>query len=159
MHATALSSRNKEAIHLASHRTVRVPPAQSAAVIDAVLGTYARKAGALAAATRAFRTAREPLAAIADARRDVIEAEATLDVLGWQPGARAGVVELTGPPGAVREVLYEALAAATERARAACREYERARIGRAALAAAVGDVVSLHELFDGLEAVDAPEAS
>jgi hypothetical protein len=36
-----------------------------------------------------------------------------------------------------------------------CRSYEAGRVGREVLAASVGDVVVLHELFAGLEAVDA----
>jgi hypothetical protein len=142
---------------MATHRTVRVPAAQAAAIVDASIAMYARRAGALAGATRAYRVDREPLAAVVDARRDVIEAEATLDVLGWQPGSRGGDVELSGPPGAVREVVYDALVAATERARAACRAYEGARIGGGELATAMADVAALHELFAGLEAVDAAE--
>lgn len=140
------------------HHAVRVPPAQAAAIIDALIATYARKAEALAVATRAYRTDREPLAAVVDARREVIEAEATLDALGWQPGPRADDLELAGPTDAVREVLYAALLAAADYARTACRDYERARIDRAELGAAVADLTALHELFAALEQADAPEA-
>jgi hypothetical protein len=154
MFATALTIRNAEEPAMPSHRTVRVPPAQAAAVVNAVISAYARKAGALAEATRAYVAGREPLASIVEARREVIEAEATLDTLGWEPGPRGREVELTGPAGAVREVVYDALVAAAGTARAACREYERALIDRAQLAAAVANVTALHELFDRIEAAD-----
>lgn len=142
---------------MTSHNSVRVPAAQAAAIVDASIATYARKAEVLAAATRAYRAVREPLATVVDARRDVIEAEGTLDALGWEPGA--GDLELAGSTGAVREVLYTAMVAAADQARTACREYERGRIDRAALSAAVADVGALHELFAALEEADAPEAS
>jgi hypothetical protein len=141
-----------------SHHTVRVPAAQAAAVLDALITTYAQKADELAAAARAYRHAREPLAAVEDARRDVIESEGALDTTGWELGARDADLELAGATGGVREVLYAALLAATDAARTACRDYERGRIARSALAAAVADVAALHELFAALEEADAPES-
>jgi hypothetical protein len=141
------------------HSSVRVPAAHAGVVVDTLLATYARKAEALAAATRGYLAEREPLAAVVDARRAVIEAESTLDTLGWQPGPRSADVEVAGPVGAVREVLYEAMVVATDLASAACHDYESARIDRRALAAAIADVAALHELFAALEETDSPDES
>jgi hypothetical protein len=54
----------------------------------------------------------------------------------------------------VREVLYATLLAVVEACGERCREYEAGRVGPEALAAAVDDVVVVHGLFAGLEAVD-----
>ena len=143
---------------MARHHTVRVPAAQAARVLDALVAAYARKADALGAAARAYRADREPLAAVVDARREVIDAEAALDAIGWELGDRTAELELAGPAGAVREILYTALLAAAEAARTACRDYERGRLDRAALAAAVAGVTGLHGLFAALEEADSPEA-
>jgi len=143
---------------MARQRTVRIPAAQAALVLDALVAAYARKADALGAAARAYGAGREPLAAVVGARREVIDAEASLDAIGWQLGDRTADLELSGPAGAVREILYTALLAAADAARTACREYERARIDRPALAAAMAGVGALHDRFAALEAADSPEA-
>jgi hypothetical protein len=134
------------------HRSVRVPAAQAPAVLEALVTTYAVKADALGVA--AAGSPDTPLAVVQDARRELAEAEDALDAVGWRVGPGAGF-ELAGPAGMVREVLYGALLGAAEAVGERCREYEAARVGRSALAGAVADVVVLHELFAGLEAVDA----
>jgi hypothetical protein len=139
------------------HHSVRVPAAQAPGILDALIGAYARRADRLAAAVRAYRDGGEPLATLEDARRDVIEAEDALDAVGWDLGARGAELELAGPAGDVREVLYAALLAAADAARAACRDYERGRIDRAALTAAVAHVAAMHDLFAGIEGADAPD--
>jgi hypothetical protein len=140
-------------------RSVRIPAPQAAAIVDSLLAAYARRVDGLAAAARSYRRTREPLAAVEEARREVIETEGALDAIGWERGPRRAEIELAGPPGEVRDVLYEALVAAADAARAACRAYERGRIDRVALAAAVADVTALHERFAALEDADAPDAS
>ena len=130
------------------HRSVRVPDAQAAVVLDALVTTYAVKADALAAAAGTA-----PLPVVEDARRELAEAEDALDAIGWETGP--GGFELAGPAGLVREVLYAALLAAIEACGERCREYEAGRVGREALAAAVEDVGAVHALFSALEAVDA----
>jgi hypothetical protein len=142
---------------MAKHHTVRVPAPQAAGVLHALVSTYAQKVDALAEAARAYAADREPLQAVVAARREVIEAEGTLEALGWQLGPQGSEVELEGPAGSVREILHAALVAATDAASAASRDYESARIGRTALAAAVADVVTLHGLFDALEEADASD--
>jgi hypothetical protein len=137
-------------------RGVRVPAAQSAVVLEMLINTYAVKADALAAAAGAYDdTPRDPLVEIQDARRELAEVEDALDALGWPPGPLAPALDLTGPPGLVREVLYGALLAAAETVGERCREYEAARVDRAGLAAAVDDVAVLHRLFAAFEATDA----
>jgi hypothetical protein len=140
------------------HR-ITIPAARTAAIVDALVATYAHAVDQLAAAVRAYRDDREPLVVVDDARRDVIEAEDMLDAVGWERGPRPTELEVAGPTGTVRETLYLALLAAADGARAACRAYERGKIDRAALAAAVADVAGLHDLFAALEEADAPEAS
>ena len=130
-------------------RSVSVPVAQAPAVLEALITTYAVKADALATAAGSA----PPLEAVQDARRELAEAEDVLDALGWQTGP--GALELTGPAGLVREVLYATLLAVVEACGERCREYEAGRVGPEALAAAVDDVGVVHGLFAGLEALDA----
>jgi hypothetical protein len=140
-------------------RTLRIPAAQADSIVAALLDVYARRIDRLAAAVRAYRHAREPHAGIEDARRAVIETEAMLDVTGWVPGPRHEGIEVAGPPGDVRDVIYAALVAAADGVGVACRAYERGRIDRPALASAVAGLAGLHELFAALEAADAPDDS
>jgi hypothetical protein len=140
------------------HR-VTVPAARTATIVDALVATYARALEQLAASVRAYRDDREPLAAVEEARRDAIEAEGMLDAAGWERGPRLTDLEVAGPTGTVREALYVALVASADAARTACRAYERGKIDRTALAAAVADVVGLHDLFAALEEADSPEPS
>jgi hypothetical protein len=135
-------------------RHIRVPVAQAGIVLDALVTTYAVKADALAAAAGAYQPTRDPLAGVNDARRELAEAEDALDAVGWHSGPAAGALELAGPPGLVREVLYAALLGAAEAVGERCREYEAAHADAAALAAAVEDVAVLHRLFAALEAAD-----
>jgi hypothetical protein len=137
------------------HRTIRVPAAQAAAVLEALVTTYAVKADALAAAAGGYQDTREPLAVVLDARRELAEAEDLLEGLGWRLGPRGDDLELAGPAGLVREVLYGALLAAAEAAVDGCREYEAGRADRPALATAIADLTALHELFAALEASEA----
>ena len=137
------------------HRSVRVPAAQAAAVLEALVTTYAVKADALAASAGGYQDTREPLAIVQDARRELAEAEDALDAIGWRLGARGEGLELAGPAGLVREVLYGALLAAAEAVGERCREYEAGRAGRDVLAGAVADVAVLWQLFAGFEAADA----
>jgi hypothetical protein len=134
-------------------RSIPIPAAQAPAVLEALLTTYAVKADALAAAAGAYQDAREPLTAVADARRELAEAEDALEALGWRPPP-TGDLELAGPAGLVREVLYGALLGAAEAVGERCREYEAGRTGVAALAGAVDDVVVLHRLFAVLEVAE-----
>jgi hypothetical protein len=134
------------------HRSVPIPAAQAPAVLEALVTTYAVKAEALATAANGYPET--PPVLVQDARRELAEAEDALDGVGWRVGQGAGF-ELAGPAGLVREVLYGALLGAAEAVGERCREYEAGRAGRDALARAVGDVVALHELFAGWEAVDA----
>jgi hypothetical protein len=127
------------------HRSVSVPAAQAAAVLEALLTTYAVKADALAAAAGT-----EPLTVVHDARRELAEAEDALDAIAWQAAP-----ELCGAAGLVREVLYGALLGAVEACAERCVEYEAGVVGRDGLAAAVGDVVALHALFAEIEALEA----
>jgi hypothetical protein len=136
------------------HRSIRVPAAQAAAVLEALVTTYAVKADALAAAAGAYQDAREPLAVVNDARRELAEAEDALEALGWRPGPPGGDLELAGPAGLVREVLYGALLGAAEAVGERCRDYEAGRADDTALATAVADVAALHRLFAALEAAE-----
>ena len=125
-----------------------MPAAQAPAVLEALVTTYAVRADALATAAGAGS-----LAAVQEARRELAEAEDALDAVSWQAGP-AGL-ELSGRAGLVREVLYGALLAVVEACGERCRDYEAGRIGREALASAVGDVVAVHALFAEVEAADA----
>ena len=136
-------------------RTIHVPSAQAATVLEALVTTYAVKADALAVAAGGYQDTREPLAVVLDARRELAEAEDLLEGLGWRLGPRGDDLELAGPAGLVREVLYGALLAAAEAAVDRCREYEAGRAGRAALATAIADLTAVHELFATLEASEA----
>ena len=127
-----------------------MPAAQAAAVLEALVTTYAVKADALAAAAGAYQDTREPLAVVSDARRELAEAEDALEALGWRPG-----LELAGSAGLVREVLYAALLGASEAVGERCREYEAGAVDGGALAVAVEDVVVLHRLFAAVEAAEA----
>ena len=133
------------------HRSVRVPAAQAGAVLEALVTTYAVKADALAAAAGAYQDTREPLTVVNDARRELAEAEDALETLGWRPGPPGGDLELAGPAGLVREVLYGALLGAAEAVGERCREYEAGGADAGALAGAVSDVVVLHRLFAVVE--------
>jgi hypothetical protein len=137
------------------NRTIRVPAAHAARLVEALLTTYAVKADALAAVAAAYQDEREPLPVVHDARRELAEAEDALDAVGWRVGPYVEDLELAGAVGFVRETLYAALLAATEAAGDACRDYEAARTDRAALAHAVAAVAVLHELFAEFEASDA----
>jgi hypothetical protein len=130
------------------HRSVSVPAAQAPVVLEAMITTYAVKADALATAAGTA-----PLTAVHDARRELAEVEDALDAVGWEAGPRG--LELTGPSGLVREVLYAALLAVVEACGERCREYEAGRVGRDGLAAAIADVGAVHALFAALEAADA----
>jgi hypothetical protein len=134
------------------HRSVRVPAAQAAAVLEALVTTYAVKADALASAAGAYQATREPLAVVSDARRELAEAEDALEAVGWRPGPPGGDFDLAGPAGLVREVLYAALLGTAETIGERCREYEAGHADAVRLAAAVDDVVVLHRVFAALEA-------
>ena len=136
------------------HRSVRVPAAQAGPVLEALVTTYAVKADVLAAAAGAYQDTREPLTVVNDARRELAEAEDALETLGWRPAPPGGDLELAGPAGLVREVLYAALLGACEAVGERCREYEAARVDAAALGIAVADVVELHRLFAALEVAE-----
>jgi hypothetical protein len=137
-------------------RTIRVPPAQAAAVLDALVTTYALKADELAAAAGAYPdSAHGPVTLIHDARRELAEVEDALDALGWPPGPLSTELDLAGPPGLVREVLFAALLSSAETVSERCLDYETARTDRTGLAAAVDDVVVLHRLFAAFEMSDA----
>jgi hypothetical protein len=140
-----------------SDHAVRIPAQQGAEIVDALIRGYARRAGALAAATRAYRNTGHALDAVEEARRGLIETEDTLDALGWELGPRAREVELAGPPAEIREVLYAALLAGAEKAWNACRDYEHARIGRGILATRIADLAALHRLFDAFETADSSD--
>jgi hypothetical protein len=136
------------------NRHIRVRGAQAPVVLDALVTTYAVKADALAAAAGAYQHTREPLTAVNDARRELAEAEDALEAVGWRSTPAGGDLELAGPAGLVREVLYAALLGAAEAVGERCREYEAARADAAVLAAAVADVAVLHRLFATLEATE-----
>jgi hypothetical protein len=138
-----------------THSSLRIPAEQATGILDALVESYARKAEALAEATRAYRGGRTPVEAVSDARHDLIEAESTLDAVGWRLGPRTHEFELAGPRDDVRTALYAALLSAARAVYAACEEYEAARLDRAALTSAVHDLVRLHGLFDAFEANDA----
>jgi hypothetical protein len=53
--------------------------------------------------------------------------------------------------------LSTALLAAATAGERACRDYERGRIGRSALAAAIAELSALHRLFAELEEMDSPD--
>jgi hypothetical protein len=135
-------------------RSVRIAAAHAPAVLDALVTTYSVKADALAVAAAAYQDAGEPLTAVEDARRELAEAEDALDAVGWRAAPPVRELELAGPAGFVREVLYAALLAATETAGEVCREYEAGRADSRALAAAVADVTALHDHFASVEAAD-----
>jgi hypothetical protein len=140
-----------------SDHAVRIPAQQGAEIVDALIRGYVRRAGTLAAATRAYLGTGHALDAVEEARRALIETEDTLDALGWDLGPRAGDLELAGPPGEVREVLYAALVSVAEKAWNACRDYEHARIGRGILATRIADLAALHRLFDAFETADSSD--
>jgi hypothetical protein len=140
---------------MAHDRTIRVPAAQAAAVLEAVLTTYAVKADALAVAAGGYQDTREPLAVVQDARRELAEAEDLLEGLGWHLGPSGDDLELAGPAGLVREVLYGALVAAAESAVERCREYEAAQVDRDALAASIASLGAIHALFANVEESEA----
>jgi hypothetical protein len=135
-------------------RSIGIPAAQAAVVLEALVTTYAVKADSLAAAAGAYQDARESLAVVNDARRELAEAEDALEALGWR-GPPGGDLELVGPAGLVREVLYAALLGAAETVGERCREYEAGRAEAQVLASAVEDVGVLHALFAGIEAEEA----
>jgi hypothetical protein len=130
---------------LRHHRSIVVPAAQAAAVLDALLTTYAVRADALAIAA-----GDGPPAAVRDARRELAEVEDALEAVEWRAAE-----ELSGPAGLVRDVLYGAVLAAVEACGDLCREYEAGRVERAELASAVEDVTALHALFAAVEAAEA----
>src|SRR4051812_39613757 len=123
------------------HRSASVPAAQAAAVLEALLTTYAVKADALAAAAGA-----EPLAIVHDARRELAEAEDALDAIAWHAAP-----ELSGPAGLVREVLYGALLGAVEACAERCRGDEAGRVGPEGAGGPVGGVFEVERLVAGSE--------
>lgn len=128
-------------------RTVDVPPACAAGVMDVLVSTFAAKAGSLAAVATAYQEGSVQLAEVSDARRELMEAEDALDALEWRLGEHVEILELRGPEGLVREILYASLIRAAEGAVEACEAYEYGNADRDALAAAVAALGALHELF------------
>ena len=128
-------------------RTVNVPPACAAGVMDVLVTTYAARADSLAAVAAAYQEGGVQLADVDAARRELVEAEDALDAHEWRLGERMEGLELRGPAGLVREILYASLASAAEAAIDACVAYESGRADRDALAAAVASLAELHELL------------
>jgi hypothetical protein len=128
-------------------RTVDIPAACAARVMDMLVATFAARADALAAVVAGYQEGGLQLADVLDARRELVDAEDALDALDWRLGERDAAIELSGQAGLVRETLYAAVSAAAEAAMEACEAYEAGRIGADALAASVASLGALHDLF------------
>jgi hypothetical protein len=137
------------------HEAVQVPAAQARHVVEALLATLAAKSEVLSAVGVAYLEGSQPLAAVRDARRELGEVEDALEAVEWRLGPRTEPLELAGPAGFVREVLYAALVATADEALKACGHYESGRDDGTALAAAVADLATVHRVFATFEAGDA----
>jgi hypothetical protein len=88
--------------------TVTMPPEQGDAVLDTLLTLYQALAEALQLSTLTYLDDKRSLGPVLERRDELVEVEALIDLLGWSFG-RVDPVELTGPPGLVRETVYATL--------------------------------------------------
>lgn len=82
------------------HARVAVPAEHVATVADALLAVYSARAYAVAEYAE-----RPDAAKLQDCRASLADAEAALEVFGWDRGPRLAAVELTGTSALVGEVL------------------------------------------------------
>jgi hypothetical protein len=128
------------------HAHLTVPAEHTAAVADALLAVYSARAYAVA--EYAERTDAEKLQ---DCRSALADAEAALDVFGWQRAPRLEAAELTGTSGLLAEVLSCAVVDASQSFEAVFGEYGRAQAALSEVEAAGRQLAALLRLFAAFE--------
>ena len=124
------------------HAHVSVRAEDAPAVLEALLSLYGARADALAEAA-----GRTDAARLQEARAALMDADAALDVFGWQRGERLDAAELSGPPQLVGEVLGIAAADAAESLEQALEAYARAEDTLAGLGRAHARLEAMLGLF------------
>jgi len=132
---------------MSHHAHVTVPAEHSAAVADALLAVYSARAYAVAEYAE-----RPDARKLQDCRAALADAEAALEVVGWDREPRFADVELTGTSALVGEVLSCAVVDAAQAFGAVFGEYGRGEEPLAAVEAAGTRLGALLRLFVGYEA-------
>ncbi len=128
------------------HARVTVTPEHTGAVADALLAVYSARAFALAEYAE-----RPDARKLQDCREALADAEAALDVFGWERGSRLDAAELAGTSALVGEVLSCAVVDATEAFGAAFGEYGLGKATLPAIQAAAHTLAALLVLFVAYE--------
>jgi hypothetical protein len=131
---------------------VTLPARHRDVVLDTLLHRYGEQARALVEASARVRADRDLLPALLDAREDLADIDALLDLVAWGGAGEGASVELVGPPALVREVVRCALAGAARRLAGDVERYERAEIAVDALRSAGTVVADTLHAFLRLEA-------
>jgi hypothetical protein len=129
------------------HSHTLVPVSQAEGVFRALCAVYGARADAVADAAAGHGGT-----SLDEARAQFIDADAALDLYGWEPGPRLAPAELAGPSALVSDVLQTALIDAVEQLATLCDEYHAARASLADLRAGVRDVDERLALFEAHEA-------
>lgn len=128
------------------HAHVTVPAEHAAAVADALLAVYSARAYAVAEYAE-----RPEVQKLQDCRAALADAEAALEVFGWDRKPRFAAVELTGTSALVGEVLSCAVVDAAQAFGTVFGEYGRGAAPLAAVEAAGARLGALLRLFVGYE--------
>jgi hypothetical protein len=137
---------------MTSTLALTLPARHREVVLDTLLRRYGSQARALAATTARVRADRRSLPALLDARDDLAEVDALLDLVAWGAPGAEGRIELVGPPALVRDVVRSALAVSARRLAGDVERYERAEIGVDALRSAGAVVADALQAFLRIEA-------
>jgi hypothetical protein len=136
---------------MASTVTVTVPSEQGEAVLETLLNLYQTQAEALHVATLAYLDDRDSLVRVLDARDELAEIEALIELVGWKFGGRAEPLELVGSPALVREAVHAMLVDAAEGFARGVDRYERGETGLGQLRAQAHAAATVLGLFIRLE--------
>ncbi len=128
------------------HARVTVPAEDAASVADALLAVYSARAYAVAEYAE-----RPDAQKLQDCRAALADAEAALEVLGWDRGPRLTEVELTGTGALVGEVLSCAVADASQAFGAVFDEYGRGAAALPAVEQVAARLAALLRLFVSFE--------
>lgn len=128
------------------HARVTVPAEHTAAVADALLAVFSARAFALAEYAE-----RPDARKLQDCRTALADAEAALEVYGWDRGSRLDATELTGTSALVGEVLSCALTDASQAFTAVFDDYGRGEAKLPEVEAGGGRLHALLRLFVGFE--------
>ena len=128
------------------HARVTVPAEHAAAVADSLLAVYTARAYAVAEYAE-----RPDAAKLQECRSALADAEAALEVLGWDREPRFAAVELTGTSALVGEVLSCAVVDAAQAFGTVFAEYGRGEAPLPAVEAAGARVGALLRLFAAYE--------